>query len=86
MKMFATRLRKARKAAGWRSAESFANQLGLDPHAYRKYERTGKNSAMPPPMTVILICDRLGISTSYLLPSEADRRAQKGAKQLSDAA
>jgi transcriptional regulator with XRE-family HTH domain len=38
MKKFASKLRDAR-IRKYRSAQKFAEKMGLDPHRYRKYER-----------------------------------------------
>jgi transcriptional regulator with XRE-family HTH domain len=73
MKLFATRLRRARAAAGFTSAQAFATRIGLDPHAYRKYER---GEACATYATIIQICDNLGLSTSELLPAEADKKGR----------
>lgn len=65
MRTFAKRLKKAREAKGYVSAQQFAGQLGMEPHAYRKYER---GDAEPNFETLMRICDLLDIEVSYLLP------------------
>jgi transcriptional regulator with XRE-family HTH domain len=70
MKMFATNLQKSRRAAGYKSAEQFAGVLGLEPHAYRIYER---GDAEPNFETLTRICELLNCDFSDLLPPPAVR-------------
>jgi len=65
MRTFAKRLRRAREQAGYASAQRLASTLGLEPHAYRKYER---GEAEPNFETLVRICETLKIETNYLLP------------------
>ena len=65
MRTFGTRLRKARKAAGYDSAQQFAGVLGKEPHTYRYYER---GEAEPDYDTLTTICQLLKIPVGYLLP------------------
>lgn len=65
MKAFAKRLRAARKRAGYRSAEKFAQALGMEPHSYRHYERGG---AEPDLTRLTRICQLLRSSPNELLP------------------
>lgn len=65
MRTFAKRLKQAREAAGYASAQKLAARLGLDPHAYRKYER---GDAEPNFETLLRICETLNVETNYLLP------------------
>jgi len=67
MKILATfgkRLRKTRLQAGFRSAQKFAEHLGIEPPAYRHYER---GAAQPSLKLLTRICVNLGVSTNYLL-------------------
>ncbi len=65
MKTFAARLRTAREAKGYGSAQQFAGVLGVEPHTYRKYERGHSE----PNFDILLrICDLLDVDAAYLLP------------------
>lgn len=77
MKVFGQRLRSARETAGFQSAAKFAGALGMQEHAYRKYER---GQASPPLDTLTRICELLDITPNYLLPiaSEGRRRTGEG--------
>ena len=77
MKTFAKRLKAARERAGFKSAQRFAGQLGMEPHSYRKYER---GTAEPNFERLVQICEVLEIETSYLLPISkiADGHGRKG--------
>lgn len=66
MRTFSQRLKKARESAGYVSAQSFAGVLGLEPHAYRKYER---GQSEPTLETLVRICELLDIDANYLLPA-----------------
>jgi transcriptional regulator with XRE-family HTH domain len=83
MRRFATRLKAARESAGFTSAQQFADWAGLNPHAYRKYERVpDKASTTPQPKfdALVRICEMLKISVSDLLPTETEiREAGNGA-------
>ncbi len=68
-KMFGQRLKNARVAAGYPSAQQFAFALGMEPHAYRKYER---GHAEPSFETLIRMCDLLKVNVSALLPTTVD--------------
>jgi transcriptional regulator with XRE-family HTH domain len=74
MKTFGKRLRTARENAGYRSAQSFSNVLGMEPHAYRKYER---GSSEPNFETLVRICELLRVNTDYLIPIAADPIAKR---------
>ena len=63
MGRFSKRLKTAR-AKKYVSAQKFAFKMGLDPHAYRKYER---GEANPPLETLVRICEDLGITPDGLL-------------------
>lgn len=65
MKTFGARLRAARERAGYRSAQGFAAVLGMEPHAYRKYER---GEAEPNFENLLRICEMLDVTTDDLLP------------------
>jgi len=68
MKTFAKRLRAARKAAGYTSAEQFAHALGAEPHTYRHYER---GAAQPNLVTLTRMCQLLKVTPNDLLPLAA---------------
>jgi transcriptional regulator with XRE-family HTH domain len=68
MKLFSNRLRKARRAAGFKSAAKAAAQLGLEPHTYRGYE-SGRREANYE--TLIRMCELYGVTVDYVLPVEA---------------
>lgn len=68
MRTFATRLRAARKAAGFSSAQRFAGVLGMEPPTYRKYER---GQSEPNFEVLMRICDLLNVDAGHLLPREA---------------
>ena len=63
MRKFAGRL-KATRAKKYRSAQQFAEKMGFDPQAYRKYERGETN---PPLDTFVRICADLGATPNDLL-------------------
>jgi transcriptional regulator with XRE-family HTH domain len=65
---FGKRLKAARERGGYRSAEKFAQVLGMESPAYRKYER----GESPPNLeTLTRICQLLRITPNYLLPDAA---------------
>ncbi len=68
MRTFGDRLKEARQAAGYRSAQQFAGVLGVEPHTYRKYER---GAAEPNYDTLTRICEILAITPNHLLPLAA---------------
>jgi transcriptional regulator with XRE-family HTH domain len=72
MRTFSKRLKKARQDAGFRSAQSFAGVLGLEPHSYRKYER---GSAEPNFETLLRICELLNVEANFLLPRPSEGRS-----------
>jgi ribosome-binding protein aMBF1 (putative translation factor) len=75
MKTFADRLREAREQSGrYKSAAQFANVLGIEPHAYRKYER---GQSEPNFDTLTRICELLELTPNQLLPHAA-RKGRKG--------
>lgn len=65
MKTFGARLRTAREAKGYPSAQRFAGVLGVEPHTYRKYER---GDAEPNFDVFMRICELLDVTADYLLP------------------
>jgi Predicted transcription factor, homolog of eukaryotic MBF1 len=65
MRVFGQVLKNAREAK-FKSAQQFAEQLGLEPHTYRKYER---GEAEPNFETLTRICQELGITPNDLLPA-----------------
>lgn len=65
MRTFAKRLRKARVARGYTSAQKFSALIGLEPHTYRKYER---GQSEPNFEILVRICEQLKIETSELIP------------------
>lgn len=83
MRTFSRRLKLARTNAGYKSAQRFAAALGMEPHSYRKYER---GTAEPNFETLLRICDLLKISTSELLPTDADAGQRDANGEHSEAA
>lgn len=76
MKTFGDRLREAREKSGeFRSAAHFANVLGIEPHAYRKYER---GQSEPNFDTLTRICELLDLTPNQLLPHAANKRRKGG--------
>ena len=65
MKQFGKKLRHAREAAGYTSAEKFARDLSKEPHTYRHYER---GEAEPDYETLERICRLLRVTPNDLLP------------------
>lgn len=80
MRTFATRLRTARKAAGFSSAQRFAGVLGMEPHTYRKYER---GQSEPNFEVLMRICDLLNVDAGYLLPRQVNDLPPLGKKGAS---
>lgn len=80
MKTFAKRLKAARKAAGYGSAEQFAHALGAEPHTYRHYERGG---AHPNLVMLTRMCQLLSVTPNDLLPMAA--ASKKGSQRESSA-
>ena len=72
---FGKRLKKARKRK-FPSAAQFAYHLGMEPPAYRKYERGG---ASPNLETLTRIYEHLGVTPNDLLPEAAQPRPEKRA-------
>jgi len=84
MKTFAKRLRAARKAAGFGSAEGFAHALGAEPHTYRHYER---GAAQPNLVTLTRICQLLSVTPNDLLPlAAASKRGPRSESSASSQA
>jgi transcriptional regulator with XRE-family HTH domain len=71
MMLFGQRLKTAREKAGFPSAAKFAGALGMNEHAYRKYER---GAASPPLDTITRICELLDVTPNYLLPIASEGR------------
>lgn len=65
MTTFARRLKQARIAAGYDSAQGFAAVLGLKPHTYRKYERGHAEMSYD---VLIRTCALLRITPNDLFP------------------
>ncbi len=65
MKTFGVKLRAARINAGYRTAREFAEHMGIEPPAYRKYER---GDASPNLTTLTRLCQALAVSPNELLP------------------
>lgn len=80
--MFGRVLKQARERK-YRSAQQFAEKLGIEPHTYRTYER---GQAEPNFETLIRICDDLGITTSDLLPTVSERDKGSESPSTSSAA
>jgi DNA-binding XRE family transcriptional regulator len=64
MQLFGVALKKARKRAGYRSAEQFAKKLELEPATYRTYER---GESPPNLQTLTRICAELRCTPNDLL-------------------
>lgn len=75
MKTFGKRLRKARKARGFNSAQKFSATIGVEPHTYRKYER---GQSEPNFEILVRICEALEVPASELLPVSASRKSNTG--------
>jgi len=82
MKTFADRLARARINSGYKSAQSFAHSLGVEPHAYRKYER---GESEPNFETFTRICELLQLTPNELLPHAASRRRKANGDNHSNA-
>jgi DNA-binding XRE family transcriptional regulator len=67
MQIFATALKKARKRAGYKSAEQFAKKIEMHPAAYRHYER---GASQPNLETLARICAELGCTPNDLLTQQ----------------
>ena len=65
MDIFGRRLKAARENAGFRSAAKFAEHIGIEAPAYRKYER---GHASPNLATLSVICKHLRVTPNDLLP------------------
>lgn len=72
MNTFGKRLKAARIAAGYSSAQQFAHVLGLEPHTYRKYER-GQSEMNYDVLT--RTCELLKVTPNDLLPIAAQHRS-----------
>lgn len=70
---FGNRLKVYREAAGFESAQQFAIALGMEPHAYRTYERGHRH---PPIERLLEICAKLNITPNDLLPIRPQRRRE----------
>ena len=70
LKTFGIKLKQARLRAGYKSAQKFAEGIGMEPAAYRYYER-GKSE--PSFETLTRICQSLDITPNDLLPEAATR-------------
>lgn len=66
--MFGKRLKDARIAAGYRSAQKAAETLGLEPATYRTYER---GSSLPNLEVLTRICELFRVTPNDLLPEAA---------------
>jgi transcriptional regulator with XRE-family HTH domain len=83
---FGTRLRKARAAAGYKTARACAEAVGLSENRYARYERGGSE---PDYALLCRLCDRLGVTPNDLLGYRPNRirepRAVSGAPGFADA-
>lgn len=68
MKIFGTRLKQARIAAGYESAAQAAAQLGIEAPTYRAYERGQREANYE---TLLRMCELYRISVDYVLPVQA---------------
>lgn len=71
MSTFAKKLGQAREKAGYRSMKEFAEALGVEPPAYRHWER---GTAQPDLTTLTRICRLLDIEPNDLLPLARRKR------------
>jgi transcriptional regulator with XRE-family HTH domain len=85
LRTFGQRLRAARLRKGFKSAEAFANHIGMNPHSYRKYERDPRNTnhAEPDFYTLVRLCEHLEVTPNDLLPEAADLPFQQHASKAS---
>jgi transcriptional regulator with XRE-family HTH domain len=74
MKTFAERLRKAREAAGYKSAAALAGVLGIEEATYRKYER---GNSEPTFDTLVRVCEVLDITPNHLFPMAKGKSSKK---------
>lgn len=65
--MFGSRLKEMRKANKL-TQKQLADQIGAKHNSVSDWER---GYAMPDPDTIVLICEVLNVSSSYLLPSKS---------------
>jgi transcriptional regulator with XRE-family HTH domain len=65
LREFGSRLKEARIAAGYSSAQLFAFALGVEAHAYRHWER---GRSQPDLSTLQRMCLILDVSANDLLP------------------
>jgi transcriptional regulator with XRE-family HTH domain len=70
-KTFGRRVKRARIAAEYPSAEQAAHDLGLEPPTYRTYER---GSSLPNIEVLLRICDLFKVTPNDLLIDEATRQ------------
>lgn len=70
MKTFGVVLRSARRQKGYKSAQKFAEKMGIEAPTYRKYER---GETEPGFETLTRICAELGITPNDLLPEAAKK-------------
>src|SRR3990167_6979347 len=78
LRVFGNRLKEARLAAGYKSAQQFAYALGIEPATYRFYER---GQSQPNFEVLTRICELLSISPNDLLP-EADHKRPAPSQSL----
>ena len=65
--VFGSRLKEARKACKF-TQKQLADQIGAKHNSVSDWER---GYAMPDPDTIVMICEVLNVSSSYLLPSKS---------------
>jgi transcriptional regulator with XRE-family HTH domain len=65
LREFARRLKSAREAAGYQSAQLFAFAFGVEPHTYRGWER---GDHAPDLKTLQRLCLVLDVTANDLLP------------------
>ena len=78
LRVFGKRLKEARLAANYKSAQQFAYALGIEPATYRFYER---GQSQPNFEVLTRICELLSISPNDLLP-EADHKRPAPSQSL----
>jgi transcriptional regulator with XRE-family HTH domain len=73
-KMFGRRLKQARIAAEFDSAEQAAHALGLEPPTYRTYER---GSSLPNIEVLLRICELFEITPDELLIDSSPKKRRR---------
>lgn len=61
---FAQRLSSLRRVVGYEDAKDFAEALGIQPNTYRRWERAETEPSIE---LILRICQRLGVTPTFLL-------------------